>query len=143
MRKITKIKTSNSEEVTLNEIRLAKSLIDRPAPHCSAQSWVIFDRETNSALFGRMEKERREVASLTKILTLYTVLSFIDRKAIKLDTKIIIDEEAASVAGTSANLLAGDTFKLIDLFYGLMLPSGNDAAHALASFIGEILLKDK
>ena len=62
------------EEPSLKEIKLAKILIDRPPPHCSAQSWVVYDRDTHYALFGRMEKERREVASLTKIMTFYTVL---------------------------------------------------------------------
>lgn len=90
-----------------------------------------------------MEKERREIASLTKIMNFYTVLNLIDRKGISTNTKIKIDEEVASVSGTTANLLAGDSLTINDLFYGLMLPSGNDAAHALAHFCGDLLLKDK
>jgi len=90
-----------------------------------------------------MEKERREIASLTKIMNFYTVLNFLDRKGISTNTKIIIDEEAALVGGTTANLLAGDTLTITELFYGLMLPSGNDAAHTLAFFCGDLLLKDK
>jgi D-alanyl-D-alanine carboxypeptidase len=56
---------------------------------------VIYDRSSKTALFGRMEKERREIASLTKIMNFYTVLNLIDRKGISINTKIIIDEEAA------------------------------------------------
>lgn len=58
-----------------SEIKLAKILLDRPAPHVSASSWVVLDSQTRDVLFGRLEKERREIASLTKILTLYTVLN--------------------------------------------------------------------
>ena len=66
------------------EIKLAKILIDRPAPHVTAASWVVLDCETKQILFGRLEKERREVASLTKIMTFYTVLQLIDRFSVPL-----------------------------------------------------------
>ena len=41
--------------------------------------------------------------------------------------------------GTSANFIAGDEVRIIDLLYGLLLPSGNDAAVALAQFFGKFL----
>jgi D-alanyl-D-alanine carboxypeptidase len=44
--------------------------------------------------------------------------------------------------GTSANLKHNDHILLKDIFYGLMLPSGNDAAWALAEFFGLLLIKD-
>ena len=43
--------------------------------------------------------------------------------------------------GTSATLRHNDKILLKDIFYGLMLPSGNDAAWALAEFFGLQLLK--
>jgi len=55
-----------------------------------------------------LEKERREVASLTKILTFYTVLKLIDRFEVKTNEFIKIDEEVSSVTGTTANLNIGD-----------------------------------
>lgn len=41
--------------------------------------------------------------------------------------------------GTSANLRNGDKLLVIDLLYGLLLPSGNDAALALAQYFGKFL----
>jgi D-alanyl-D-alanine carboxypeptidase len=41
---------------------------------------------------------------------------------------VTITENAAEVTGTSAELKIGDTFTIWELFHGLMLPSGNDAA---------------
>ena len=41
--------------------------------------------------------------------------------------------------GTSANLRSGEEILLIDLLYGLLLPSGNDAGTALAQFFGKYL----
>jgi len=45
---------------------------------------------------------------------------------------IEVDEETCQVSGTTANLKLGDTLSVDQLIYGLMLPSGNDAAFALA-----------
>jgi D-alanyl-D-alanine carboxypeptidase (penicillin-binding protein 5/6) len=44
------------------------------------------------------------------------------------------------VGGTSAELRPGDTLTINELLYGLMLPSGNDAALTLALFIGNKIL---
>jgi D-alanyl-D-alanine carboxypeptidase (penicillin-binding protein 5/6) len=41
--------------------------------------------------------------------------------------------------GTTANLRAGDKLSILDMLYGMMLPSGNDAAYAIADFFGELI----
>lgn len=86
--------------------------MDKPAPHCSASSWAVFDQKTNSLLFGKMEKERREVASLTKIMTAFVVLKLLDRFSIEDSTLIKVGADAASVIGTSAELVEGDTLQI-------------------------------
>lgn len=86
--------------------------MDKPAPHCSASSWAVFDQKTNSLLFGKMEKERREVASLTKIMTAFIVLKLLDRFSIEDSTLIKVGGDAASVIGTSAELVEGDTLTI-------------------------------
>ena len=103
--------------------------MDKPAPPVSALSWVILDRKSKDVLFGWLEKERREVASLTKILTIFTVLQLCDKLEFDLEEMVEISEEAAEVTGTSACLWEGDQLTVKELLYGLMLPSGNDAAH--------------
>jgi len=52
-----------------------------------------------------------------------------------------ISAAASSWEGTSANLLKNDNLLLIDLFYAMMLPSGNDAAFAIAEYFGRQLQK--
>lgn len=47
------------------------------------------------------------------------------------------------MTGTTANLLAGDTLTIKQLMFGMMLPSGNDAAHALAKHFGTYLMRAK
>lgn len=58
-------------------------------------------------------------------------------------TTIPISRNAARIKGTSADLQEGDILTLFQLFYGMMLPSGNDAAFALAEYFGQILKNKK
>ena len=99
-------------EIPAKEIKLAKILMDKPAPHCSAQSWAVYDQKTNTCLFGKLEKERREAASLTKIMTCYLVLQLMDRFGVDESTLIEISHDASSVQGTSADLVEGDTLTI-------------------------------
>ena len=111
-------KKKNAEEllseqgIPASEIKLAKILMDKPAPHCSAQSWAVYDQKTNTLLFGKMEREKREVASLTKIMTAYTVFKLMERFGTEETTLITVSPEAAGVIGTSAELLEGDTLQI-------------------------------
>ena len=47
------------------------------------------------------------------------------------------------ILGTTANLRANDKLKIKDLLYGLMLPSGNDAANVLVENIGKKIFENK
>lgn len=116
--------------------------MDKPAPHCSAQAWSIYDQKTATLLFGKSERDRRECASLTKIMTCFVVLRLLERFDMEDSKLVTVGSDAASVIGTSAELVEGDTLTIWQLLYGLMLPSGNDSAHQLAEFFGGYLMKD-
>lgn len=51
-----------------------------------------------------------------------------------------IVSNAANLVGTTASLLIGDFLTVDELMYGMMLPSGNDAATSLALYFGTIIL---
>ena len=55
------------------------------------------------------------------------------------DQKIGIGKFESSICGTSAQISEGENYTLEDLYYGLMLPSGNDANIAIAVWGGRIL----
>ena len=59
------------------------------------------------------------------------------------NVEIKIKKECTKVTGTKAKLKTGDTLELNQIFYGLLLPSGNDAALVLADFFGGLLAKKK
>lgn len=54
----------------------------------------------------------------------------------ELDLLVKVSDLASKMIGTTANLKQGTWIILKDLLYGVMLPSGNDAAYLLAEIIG-------
>ena len=60
-----------------------------------------------------------------------------------LEHEIKVSKYASKAPGTSANLKMGDSLTIKDLLFGLMLPSGNDAAIALAEFFGYFLFEKR
>ena len=71
--------------------------------------------------------EKRAMASITKIMT--TLLTI---ESGNLDEPFVVDSEAIKAEGTSMGLKEGDIVTRRALCYGMMLPSGNDAANAAA-----------
>ena len=59
-----------------------------------------------------MERERRECASLTKIMTAYVVIKLLERYKIKETALAKVSEYASNVIGTSADLVEGDTLTI-------------------------------
>ena len=96
-------------------------------PDISAKSVLLFDIESKRVLYGKNPKERLPMASLTKIMTAIVAL-----ENSKKDNKYLVTEKEL-VGENSMGLTAGERLSLEELLYGLILPSGNDAAETLAS----------
>lgn len=80
------------------------------------------------------------MASLTKIMTLYVAVKLIKRFSINPETYMLVTTRpAAYINGTHSGLREGDQISLKDAFYGMMLPSGNDAALLIAHYFGLLL----
>lgn len=95
------------------------------------QAWAVIDADTGRLLMGSNEHVRLPIASLTKIWTAFT---FIDSGAPL--GEIRISPAAASAEGSSIYFKQNELADVEGLLYGLMLRSGNDAAHALAEHAG-------
>ncbi len=92
---------------------------------------VIVDEASGAVLYDKNAHMSAAPASLTKIATL--VLALEDGR---LDEVVETDVDSASMRGsTIMGLEPGDRFSLRDLLYGMMLPSGNDAALAVGRFV--------
>ena len=73
-------------------------------------------------------------------MTAYTVVNICNTYGIKMkEQKIAIHQQASWMNGTSADLRTDEEFYIMDLLYGLLLPSGNDAGVALAQYFGKFL----
>ena len=106
----------------------------------SAASFILYDLTSGKTLLRAGQADRREIASLTKIATFWTVHEFMGSNQLDLSTTLFeVSGEAAAVIGTSAKLVKGGFMSVRDLLYGLMLPSGNDAALCLAENIGRLV----
>jgi serine-type D-Ala-D-Ala carboxypeptidase (penicillin-binding protein 5/6) len=107
-----------------------------PPEGIAAKGWAIVDGKTGKLLWGFHEAEARPIASTTKIMTAWIILQRADKDTKWLDEEIRFSERAAATRGSSCRLKLGERLPVRELFYGLLLPSGNDAAVALAEHFG-------
>lgn len=95
----------------------------------------LIDTRSGTVHAAEHADRRLPIASLTKVMTAYIALTHADLH----DTVKITRQDVAYAVrggGTSAYLRPGDRLTIKELLYGLMLPSGADAAHALARTLG-------
>lgn len=102
------------------------------AEDCPAKSMVVIEADSRRVLNDKNKDERLAMASTTKIMT-----ALVTCKNVKdFDEVVAINENAVGIEGTSMYLKKGEKLTVKELLYGLMLPSGNDAAMALAYYVG-------
>ncbi|MGY4690167.1 D-alanyl-D-alanine carboxypeptidase family protein [Salibacterium sp. K-3] len=97
----------------------------------SAEAAVLMEQKSGRVLYEDNAHEKRNIASITKIMTAVLAL-----ESGKWKQTAKISENAAGVEGSSLYLKPGESMSLKDLTTGLMLRSGNDAAVAVAEFVG-------
>ncbi len=97
------------------------------APSVTAVSGLLEDTASGQVLWSVQPNVRRAPASLTKLMT-----ALIVRKLDASGKVIYVSANAASTSGSSMGITAGELLTVDELLHGLFLPSGNDAAVALA-----------
>lgn len=101
-----------------------------------AKSVLLYDMTSDTILVSHNPDERRYPASLTKVMTTLTALKLIDEQQIDIHTVVTIPEDLPRRAeGATMDLQAGEEIELIDLLYGIMVDSSNDACMAVAEFL--------
>ena len=99
-------------------------------PNITAKSAIVIEAFTGKIIYGKNTEERRYPASTTKIMTLITAL-----EQGNLEDVLTVSTNAANTEGSSIYLEAGERLKMVDMLYGVMLLSGNDATVAVAEHI--------
>jgi D-alanyl-D-alanine carboxypeptidase (penicillin-binding protein 5/6) len=98
----------------------------------NSTAYIVIDAVTGEVYAQRNADDQRAMASLTKV---FTFIETINRAP--LDQQILItNEDIFKDTSTRVGFSPGDIFSVQDLLYGMMLPSGNDASHALARGLG-------
>lgn len=108
----------------------------------NAHSALIMDVDTKKVLYESNGNERRQIASLTKMMTATLVME----KISNLDEEVLIDEEAVYSEGTrigcprsgyciSQRLKVGERISVLSLLKAMLMNSANDAAIALSKHI--------
>lgn len=97
----------------------------------NAQSAILMDQQSGRILYEHHAHTKRNIASITKIMTAILAI-----ESGKLDETVTVSSNAVRTEGSSIYLKPNEKIKLEDLVYGLMLRSGNDAAVAIAEYVG-------
>lgn len=97
----------------------------------SAKAICLYDVDARQMVYGYNENIRMLPASITKIVTAITALELGNPEDV-----VTVDQKSAGTEGSSLYLRAGEKITLINLIYGMMLHSGNDAANAIATHFG-------
>jgi serine-type D-Ala-D-Ala carboxypeptidase (penicillin-binding protein 5/6) len=108
--------------------------IEGTPPAVGAKAAYLLDADTGHVLVNVNGQQRLPMASTTKIMTALITLQTADLNQVVTIKQDAIDEVKKN-QGSSAQLVVGDKIRLSDLLYGLMLPSGDDAAIAIADVV--------
>lgn len=111
----------------------ARGIKTADCPNIFATSATL-KTSSGKLLFSRDADKEVKIASLTKIMTAIVAL-----ENASLSTTITVSENAVSTGGSNAGLSAGDTMPLSEAIFALMIPSGNDAATAIAESVGKTI----
>lgn len=126
--------TEDLEILDLPEIEnsiLESSSLASQEPVLNSKHAIVIERTSNRILYGKNEFEKTPMASTTKIATALVVLE----KENNLNKLVSVSKKASSIHGSKVGLQQNAKITILDLLYGLMLCSGNDAAICLAENI--------
>ena len=109
----------------------ARGITTENLPDIEATNAVVMGKD-GTVYYARSADDQVKIASITKVMT-----AILTVENCKMDEKITVSNAAATVGNSTAGLLEGDELTVEQGLRGLMIPSGNDAAIALAEHVGK------
>jgi D-alanyl-D-alanine carboxypeptidase (penicillin-binding protein 5/6) len=101
-------------------------------PPVRAQAFLVENASTGEILAQHASWARMPIASITKLMTVLVALDHA-----KLDDVVSVRSDAAAVGESTIDLRAGERITVHDLLEGALIQSANDAADALADYVGD------
>lgn len=131
--------TESEETASVSANAITNSLSGIDSASLEATNVCVASVKDGGELFGKNETAQIAPASTTKMLTALTVVEYCE-----LDEEVTVGEELSFVAADAsvAGLWQGAETDVETLLEGLLLPSGNDAAYALAAYTGRKIAGD-
>lgn len=111
----------------------ARGIAAEDLPDIDASNAFVMGKN-GTVYYARSADEQVKIASITKVMTAILAV-----ENCRMDEKITVSNAAAAVGNSTAGLLEGDELTVEQALRGLMIPSGNDAAIALAEHVGKKL----
>jgi D-alanyl-D-alanine carboxypeptidase (penicillin-binding protein 5/6) len=106
-----------------------------PPPEIAARAYMLMDARTGTELASSNADERLPPASLTKLMTTYLLFGELRAGRLSLDEPVKVSARAAHQPGARMFLREDETVPAGELFKGMLVDSGNDAAYALAEHV--------
>ena len=104
---------------------------------------LVVDRNTDTVLYSKDTNSGSvEIASLTKVMTYVLSVENIEDLCVKIKVPVGTKQGIAEQGGSNTGLEDEYEYTALDLLYGLMLPSGCDAADVLAEYVSSTVGKD-
>lgn len=124
------VETSLNIGDTREEIRTAKITNPFASVSLEARAGYVLELKTGAVLFSKNENEKLPLASLTKLMT-----ALVTRERLSESVVVTLTKDDLVVEGDSG-LRSGERWRLGDILNVMLLVSSNDAAHAVAGFVG-------
>lgn len=110
----------------------AAPLESAPPMELTSPSAMLVEAQTGTVIFEKNADERRQAASVTKLMTLLILLEKLEAGEVHAQDQVTVSQEAAGQIGSQALLDAGASYPLETLMHATIIASANDAACALA-----------
>lgn len=114
---------------------LSRPLEEGQPLNLTSPAAILAETATGTVIFEKNADERREVASITKLMTALLVLEAIERGDVALTDSVQVSPNAAAMKGSQALLDANATYSLEDLLRTTIMASANDSAVALSEYL--------
>ena len=114
---------------------LSPAALAADSPQVEAAAAVLMEKETGTVLCEQSAHDKREPASVTKIMTLLLVMEAIDGGTVRLEDVITVSSSAAAMGGSQVYLKEGEQMTVDELLKAVAVVSANDAAVALAEHL--------
>ena len=100
-----------------------------------AKSAILIEQSTGKILYEFNSHEKRNPASMTKIMSMLLIMEALESNQIKMNQVVTVSANASSMGGSQILLEEGEKMKVEDLLKGVAIASGNDAVVALAETV--------